>query len=370
MSKTNTVLGGFDAIFGEMMPNESIKIKGVELIDDPNEPARDTRPMEIDEDDEDDIPLDLEINPDIEVVENPEKEPAATEQEKEIENIDESEMEQVHAFFDAIAEQIGWSDVTDEEKPKSVEDFVTYMKEAVEASSVPQYANDQIAELDEFVKNGGSIQDYFSVSNEVDYDGLDLSDLDTQKSLVGEYLKEKGFTDVQIKKKLEKYEDADLLEDEASDAIEFLKESKEENKKALLEAQKIAKATAIEEQQKFYNNVVTEIESLSDIRGIKIPKDDKKSLMEYIFKVESDGRTKYQKDYASKTKNLIESAYFTMKGDTLIDQAKRSGETSAVERLKKTLSSNKISGSKEKINNGSATPLWSIASQQLLRRPQ
>jgi hypothetical protein len=59
-----------------------------------------------------------------------------------------------------------------------------------------------------------------------------------------------------------------------------------------------------------------------------------------------------------------------MKGDVLLEQAKRSGETSATERLKNTLKSNKISGSKQTINNGSATPLWSIASQQLLRRPQ
>ena len=79
---------------------------------------------------------------------------------------------------------------------------------------------------------------------------------------------------------------------------------------------------------------------------------------------------KYQKEYAKSTKNLIESAYFTMKGDALISQAKRSGETSAVSRLKQTLSSNKISGSKQTINNGSAVPLWSLASQQLLRKPQ
>jgi hypothetical protein len=125
----------------------------------------------------------------------------------------------------------------------------------------------------------------------------------------------------------------------------------------------------IEEQQRFYNNVVNEVEALTDVRGIKIPKQDKQALMEYIFKVESDGRTKYQKDYAKSTKNLIESAYFTMKGDALISSARQSGETSAVEKLKKTLNSTRVTGSKQTINNRSAQPLWSVASSQLLRRP-
>ena len=137
-----------------------------------------------------------------------------------------------------------------------------------------------------------------------------------------------------------------------------------------MDEQRSAYDSIVAEQQKFYNNVVEQIESLTDVRGIKIPKEDKNVLMEYIFKVEPDGRTKYQKDYSKSTKNLIESAYFTMKGDKLIDNARRSGETSATERLKNTLKTNKVSGSKQTINNGSPTPLWSIASQQLLRRPQ
>lgn len=37
------------------------------------------------------------------------------------------------------------------------------------------------------------------------------------------------------------------------------------------------------------------------------------------------------------TKNLIESAYFTMKGDSLIGEAKRTGQTTAAEKLRKML---------------------------------
>ena len=56
-----------------------------------------------------------------------------------------------------------------------------------------------------------------------------------------------------------------------------------------------------------------------------------------------------------------------MKGDSLIDQAKKKGETSAVDKFKQALSSSKVSSSKQHINDGSATPLWALVSKQLVK---
>jgi hypothetical protein len=48
--------------------------------------------------------------------------------------------------------------------------------------------------------------------------------------------------------------------------------------------------------------------------------------------------SQYQKDFNKNlSKNLIESAYFTMKGDALVSDAKRTGETSAAEKLRKLM---------------------------------
>lgn len=367
MKKNNEILGGFSSIFEEMGTNEPAKeMKGVEIIADPNDPdSRDTEPIDMDEEDDID-PLIPDMTDGGEEVED-----KLDNEDNDEPDTDPVETEQVSAFFDVLAEKVGWGDVDDEEKPKSVEDLVEYMKSAIEESSKPEYANDEVAAIDEFVRNGGKLQDYFStVSSEVDYNNIDLDKVENQKLVVSEFMKEKGFTDAQIKRKLEKYEDADILEDEANDAIDSLIEIKEQRRKELLETQKIESERAQQEQQKFYTSVVEEIGALADIRGIKIPKEDKRQLMEYIFKVESDGKTKYQKDYAKSTKNLIESAYFTMKGDKLLDSARRTGETSSVDRLRKTLTSNKVGGSKQRIDNGSPSPLWSIASKQLLNRPK
>ena len=77
---------------------------------------------------------------------------------------------------------------------------------------------------------------------------------------------------------------------------------------------------------------------MSTIRGISIPKEDRAALYEYIFKVDQDGVSQYQKDFNKNlSKNLIESAYFTMKGDYLVSGAKRDGETSAAEKLRKIM---------------------------------
>jgi hypothetical protein len=58
-------------------------------------------------------------------------------------------------------------------------------------------------------------------------------------------------------------------------------------------------------------------------------------LYDYITKTDADGLTQYQKDFNNNiVNNLIESAYFTMKGDALLNTAKRNGKTSAADKLR------------------------------------
>jgi hypothetical protein len=94
-----------------------------------------------------------------------------------------------------------------------------------------------------------------------------------------------------------------------------------------------------EEQSKaFFDTVTKDINSLTNIRGISIPKEDRKALFDYIFKVDQNGLSQYQKDFnKNQSKNLIESAYFTMKADALISGAEKKGESSAAERLRNML---------------------------------
>jgi len=161
--------------------------------------------------------------------------------------------------------------------------------------------------------------------------------------VVKQLLKEKGFSTKQIDKKITKYEEAGLLEDEAQDAIEDLKEINEKKKEQLLTEQKKQYELQVQRQQEMYTSVVDEIKGLNNIRGIVVPEKDKKVLIDYILKPDTDGKTKYQKDYAKNgVKGLIESAYFTMNADKLLAAAKREGNNSAVDKFKNSLKNTSI----------------------------
>lgn len=300
---------------------------------------------------------------DIEDPEVEEEDPKETEDNKE----DEEETSKVTALFDAIAEELEWEfdDDEKEEKPKTVEELVNYFKEVIQEQSVPQYASEEVAKLDEFVRNGGDLNDYFTVVPEIDYENFDTTIEANQKQIVKMLLTEKGFSEKQIAKKIEKYEDAGILEDEAEDALEAMKDIEQTKKEQLLANQEKEYRKRVAKQQEFVDNVVSEINAMDNIRGIKIPEKDKKALLTYIFKADANGKTQYQKDYQKSVKNLIESAYFTMKGDTLLDTAKKMGTSSAIKNLKQSLRSTGVSKGTKRINTTSSDSIFSRAVQLL-----
>lgn len=278
------------------------------------------------------------------------------------------EQEAITAFFDTLSDKLGWDDVEDNEKPKTAEELVEYFREVIEDNSKPDYASEEVEKLDEFVRNGGNLRDYFQLDADLDLDNLNLEDDEVaQKAVVRMLLKEKGFSSTRIDKMITKYEDAGILEDEAQDAIEDLKEIKESKKKQLLEEQQKQVQAVKRQQQEFFNNVMNEIKGMDNIYGITIPEKDKKALLEYIFKPNSKGVTKYQEDYAKSLKNLVTSAYFTMKGDSIITIAKKEGKKDAIDNFKNTLTKNTGVNKRskrmiEKDDNGS---IWSTFTRQL-----
>lgn len=288
-------------------------------------------------------------------------------EEAEEEEENEEESSQVTALFDAIAEELSWefTEEEEEDKPKTVEELVNYFKDVINEQSKPEYASEEVAKLDEFVRNGGRLEDYFTVSTDIDFENIDMDDENNQKLVLKELLAKKGYSDKQITKKIERFEDAGVLEDESKDAIEELQEIAEKEKEQLLENQKKQKEEIMQRQQKFFDDVVGEIKSLDNIRGIKIPPKDKKELLAYIFKADANGKTQYQKDYSKSVRNLIESAYFTMRGDTLLDAAKKQGTSSAIKNLKNSLRSTSVSKNTKRINSSSSNSIFSRAVQLL-----
>lgn len=383
-------LGGFEAVLDSFIPNpdggfrnsnidenvnvnadefeslddeelEDIKKNNIEVKNNKENPVEeDTEEEEIEEEDIEDKPKRKPGRPRKE--ETIEEE---TEEEEEVE--DNNEENVVTNFFDAMAEKLNWEFEEGEEKPKSVDELINYFQNVIEENSKPEYSSEEVEALDNFVKQGGDLKKYLTIDAELDLDDIDIEDEANQKLVVKQLLKEKGFSTKKIDKLVSRYEEAGLLEDEAQDALEDLKEIKEEKKKQLLEDQKKAYQIQLQRQQQFYDNVVSEIKGLKNIRGITVPEKDKKVLMDYILKPDTDGKTKYQKDYAKGgVKNLIESAYFTMNADKLIEAAKREGNNSAIDRFRRSLKSSSVTTKSRKQATGSDDdPIWFSAARQL-----
>lgn len=401
MENKNT-LNGFEAILESLNPNVGAnKTKEIDNIDNEFDAVEEltdeelealrgktskksTNNKEDEEEEEDDVDNKGEEDDDIETNEPSKTKKSSkktTKTDKDNDTVDEkgeeddidsddgtTSEELIVNFFDSLSEQLGWSDVEDEDKPKTAEDLIEYFKDVIEENSVPQYASEEVEKLDEFVRNGGNLKDYFSIDADIDLDNIEVEDNEiNQKLVVKEFLKEKGFSAKQIDKKITKYEDAGILEDEAVDALEALKDIKAERKEKLLEEQQKSAREAQKQQQTFFNNVVSEIKGMDSIYGIEIPEKDKRALLEYIFKPDAEGVTKYQKDYAKSLKNLITSAYFTMKGDSLITIAKQKGKKDALDNFKNSLRGSGVTkkSRKQVINNDSTSTIWDTFARQL-----
>lgn len=251
---------------------------------------------------------------------------------------DPNEAQNIGAFFDAFAEALNW-DVEDDEKPTTVEGLIDYIGDVVEQNSTPTYADERIAQLDNYVKNGGRFEDFYQAAQqELTYDNMDMEDESNQKAVVRDYMKLQGFDDEQINRRIERFEDADMLMEEAEDAVDRLKKIQEGRIAQAAEQQARIKAAQEEQARQFMTDLNSSIGSLDNIRGIAVPKEDRKRLLDYITRTDADGLTQYQKDFnANMINNLIESAYFTMKGDSLLGEAKRNGQTSAASKLRNML---------------------------------
>lgn len=380
MEENKNTLGGFEAIFDSFVPkvnkeeteeiisnNEEGSITDEELEEIRNtqeEPALNQVKNTKKEDKKNKEEQDEENNKDIKEPEIKENE---TKEDIEEPSFDEEQM--VGGFFDAMSERLGWEFGEDEEKPNTIENLIDYFQNIIEEESKPTYASEEIEQLDNFVKQGGNLQDYLKIDAEIDLDSVDLEDEGSQKIIVKALLREKGFSQKQIDKKISKYEDAGLLEDEAQDALEDLKEIRQQKKEQLLADQEKAFKRYKKQQQEFYDNVVAEIKDLKNIRGISIPEKDKRELIDYIFKPGADGKTKYQSDYIKGgVKNLIESAYFTKNADKLIQAAKREGNNSAIDKFKQSLRSTSVSGKTRqtaRANRSDDSTIWDNFTKRL-----
>lgn len=236
-------------------------------------------------------------------------------------------------------------------KFEKLDDVIDLMSQVIEANSVPTYASDEVEEYDKYVKNGGNLKSFYDeiYANTIDPDRIDIESEKDQKLAIEANLRNLGYKDDKIKKTIERYEDAEVLKDEAVDAIESIKEFQTKKAKTLLATQEKEKIEADKRNQQFVDNVISYVNNLKDIQGVEVDSKTKKEIVDYIFRVNPDGQTQFQKAYATDVvKNLVNSAYFIKYGDSLLSKTSKKATDAALNKVR-----DKLKASKGTRNSGS-----------------
>jgi hypothetical protein len=225
-------------------------------------------------------------------------------------------------------------------KHTKIEDIVDELAEIVEESSSASFANEEVAKLNEFVANGGDLKKFYSTvySGGIDLDNIDIDNVSDQKRIIREDLKNNGYSDTQIERKISRYEDSGVLQEEAEDATDRLKEYRTVKEKELLETAKKEAEQVRKRNEMFVSDVQKGIKELNNVFGIDVSEKQKKELYSALLIPESDGKTKFQKEYSKDIKNLLMSAFVVMYGQDLIKKAQNKGASNVAKDLKDKLS--------------------------------
>ena len=372
MTKNTDAFGGFDALVDMITkvdkdPNARIQ--------EPDTNIKLSRSVEDEPDDSDEPVVTPPVvdEPDVVVDEPDVDEDEPTKDDKvgdEPTDLGEVEPEISSYFASSIADKLGL-DLEKDSKFEKLDDVIDLMTEVIKANSKPAYASPEVEEYDQYVRNGGNLKEFYDqvYKDSVDPDKVDLESEKDQKAVIEANLKLLGYKEERIKKVIERYEDAEVLKDEAEDALESLKENQIKKAKTLLADQEKERIAAEKQNKEFVDNVIKYVNNLNDILGVEVDSKTKKEMVDYIFRVKPDGSTAFQKDYATDmVKSLVESAYIKKYGDLLVNKTSKKATDAALNKVR-----DKLKASKGKRNTGSgaglgkASPNFSALSGLIIR---
>jgi hypothetical protein len=251
-------------------------------------------------------------------------------------------------------------------KFESIKDVTGFIKEAIEANSIPEFASDEVANIDQYVRKGGNLAEYMSnVYGDIDLEKIDLEKESNQKAIIRQDLVNQGMSEARINRRIERMEDTGILEEEAEDALESLKEFKQKQQQTLLQKQEKAAADAERDNLEFVKSVEAELDAMDSVRGIPLTKAEKNKLYNYMLRPTADGVPQYHIDYRKHRKNMIESAYFTMMGDKLVTKVEAKAKSTAAKKLKDKLADKGRRGNNLSTMGSDSMDSWSSIARVL-----
>jgi hypothetical protein len=371
-NKNTNAFGGFDELVDMITRvDKDPEVKTKEVTVDENE-DEDEEAKEVTEEKVIEPPVKVPEKPikETEEVEEEEETPAKGDETEEV-NLGEVEPEISSYFATSLIDKLGIELNNKDLKFEKLDDVIDLMTEVIQVNSKPTFASPEVEEYNTYVQSGGNLKSFYDAvyKDGIDPEKVDLESEKDQKAVIEANLKNLGYKEERIKKVIDRYSDAEVLKDEATDALESLKEFQVKKAKTLLADQEKERLADEKRNKDFFDDVIKYVNNLKDIRGVEVDSKTKKEIVDYIFRVTPEGTTQFQKAYASDVvKNLIESAYFTKYGDVLLDKTSKKATDAALNKVRDKL---KASKGKRNIGSGSglgkASPNFSTLSSLIIK---
>jgi hypothetical protein len=251
---------------------------------------------------------------------------------------DEFEKEISSYFANEFSKKIGL-ELEDDVEIETIDDVLDLLKTVVEENSKPSYANDEVEVFDNFVRQGGDLRNFYDkvYSGRMNIDAIDIKNESDQKSIIKEHLVNQGYSEAKIKRALERYEESGVLEEEAEDALELIKDYNTKNAEKLLREQEKYHTEQQKMKQEFMQDVNTTMKNVSELAGVPITDREKRDLLNYIFVTDREGATSFQKDAQKDVMSLLEVAFFTKNKDRVINKTKKKATSDAYKTLQEKI---------------------------------
>ena len=214
-----------------------------------------------------------------------------------------------------------------------------------------------VKEYFEYRANNGDPLKYFEAQQaEVDYSAVDLNNEAIQKRVVIDGMRQQGFSDDDITRMVESYEDAGILGDNAGIYLKQLQATQGQRKEQLL-AQQQQQAAAQRAEAEAYWNSVHETINNGSLKGMQIPTRQRGKFYEWMTTpVNDQGYTQRDLDRQNiDQETALAVEYLLYQGFDLKKLASNAASTQKVSSLKSKLSSAPSAGSRMKSRTKSGT---------------
>jgi hypothetical protein len=171
-------------------------------------------------------------------------------------------------------------DGTEEGFQKAVEDSKGEMFNLV-ANELYDKLPDELRDVVKYVLDGGDdINSFVNYSNDP-FKDIDIYDEDVRKDVLKTYWKGKGLSDDKADKQATKSFDLGTDEEDASEALEELKQSYAANKQKLEAQAKVQKENEKKAEQEALNKLYKTLNDSKEIDGVEITDADRKSFKDF-----------------------------------------------------------------------------------------